>query len=110
MQPIDAVIVSLLLFALVAVAAVTDVSRHRIYNWTTYPGILAGLLLAVAGWNLESATPSIARAWQPLVGWLSVSDAFGGFLVCGLFMVVCLVLFPVIGGGDVKLIAMMGAL
>ena len=30
---------------LTAVATVTDVRRQKIYNWTTYPGILLGLLL-----------------------------------------------------------------
>ncbi|HEX5103508.1 MAG TPA: prepilin peptidase, partial [Pirellulaceae bacterium] len=50
-----------------------------------------------------------ARDWQPLVGWLPVSEAVGGFLVCGLVVVCCFVVFP-IGGGDVKLLAMIGAL
>src|SRR6188474_3498588 len=107
MLPTDAVIATLLLFGLVVLAAWTDAARHRIYNWTTYPGIIAGLVLAAAGWLLEWAAPSTARAWQPVVGWLTLGDAVGGFLVCGLLMLVCFVLFP-IGGGDVKLLAMIG--
>jgi prepilin peptidase CpaA len=109
MLPTDAVIATLLLFGLVAVAAWTDAARHRIYNWTTYPGIVAGLLLAAAGWLFEWAAPTTAQAWQPVVGWLALGDAVGGFLVCGVLMLVCFVLFP-IGGGDVKLLAMIGAL
>jgi len=36
---------TLLLIVLVLIAAVTDATRREIYNWTTYPGILAGLML-----------------------------------------------------------------
>ena len=82
--------VVLLLF--VCVAAITDGTRHKIYNWTTYPGILAGIASgAITG------------------GWDGAESAIGGFLVCGLIMLVCFVFFPDMGGGDVKLIAMMGA-
>jgi prepilin peptidase CpaA len=101
----------LLLVVLVLTAAVTDAARHRIYNWTTYPGILAGLLLAIGGATLEWAVPDMARHWQPIVGWLSLGDAVGGFLLCGLLMLACFVFFPAgTGGGDVKLLAMVGAL
>jgi prepilin peptidase CpaA len=104
------VIATLLLVALVGAAAITDASRHRIYNWLTYPGMLAGLVLAAAGWLLESAAPETAAAWRPVVGWLDLQDALAGFLLCGAIMVVCFVFFPVVGGGDVKLLAMIGAL
>jgi prepilin peptidase CpaA len=103
------VIALLLLAALVVTAAVTDAARHRIYNWTTYPGMLAGLALAALGWVWETAAPESAAAWRPIVGWLAMSDALAGFVVCGLLMVVCFVVFP-IGGGDVKLLAMVGAM
>lgn len=81
----------LLLLLFVLVATVTDVARHRIYNWTTYPGILLGL----AG-----------QFWQS--GWNGLQAGLLGFFVCGLIMLFCFVLFS-IGGGDVKLIAMVGA-
>jgi len=103
------VIALLLLAALVITAAVTDAARHRIYNWTTYPGMLAGLALAGLGWLCESVAPGSFREWQDIVGWRPMSDALAGFLVCGLLMVVCFVVFP-IGGGDVKLLAMVGAM
>jgi prepilin peptidase CpaA len=100
---------TLLLVVLVVIAATTDAARHRIYNWTTYPGILAGLLIAAGGALFERLAPAVASEWQPLIGWLPLSDALAGFLVCGLLMVVCFVFFPT-GGGDVKLLAMVGAL
>jgi len=109
MLPIDAVIATLLLFGFVAVAAWTDAARHRIYNWTTYPGIIAGLVLAVAGWLFEWAAPTTASAWQPIVGWLTVGDALAGLFVCGGIMLIFFVMFGN-GGGDVKLLAMIGAL
>ncbi|MBW3540091.1 MAG: A24 family peptidase [Planctomycetes bacterium] len=75
----------------VAVAAVVDLRRQRIPNWTTYPGIVAGL-----------AANTYERGIEGL------EDAIVGFAVLGGLMLVCFVLFAV-GGGDVKLLAMMGA-
>lgn len=86
-----------LLLAFLAVATVTDVRRHRIYNWTTYPGILVGLLIrAYVAYDRDND-------W-----WAGLQDGLIGFLACGFLMLFCFVLFNV-GGGDVKLIAMMGA-
>ena len=79
-----------LLLGLLSVATATDLLRHKIYNWTTYPGILAALCLNAAGWGR-------VNFWEGVVG----------FLACGFVMLVCYVM-PQIGGGDVKLIAMMG--
>jgi prepilin peptidase CpaA len=100
---------TLLLVTLVLIAAVTDAAQRRIYNWTTYPGMFAGLALASIGATWESISPHSAAAWQPLVGWVALSDALAGFLVCGLMMLVCYVFFHV-GGGDLKLLAMVGSL
>ncbi|MBS0263939.1 MAG: prepilin peptidase [Planctomycetes bacterium] len=91
------VIVCVLLFA--TTAAVTDILSHKIYNWTTYPGILvalavhAGTDLSVDGWSSDFA---------------GLEDSLKGFFLCGLLMLVCFVFFGV-GGGDVKLMAMLGA-
>jgi Flp pilus assembly protein protease CpaA len=98
-----------LLVMLVIVVAVTDATQRTIYNWTTYPGILAGLGLAVIGAAVGWASPESAERWQPLIGWLPLSDALAGFLICGGLMVICFVFFPV-GGGDVKLLTMIGSL
>jgi prepilin peptidase CpaA len=81
----------IVLLALLAIATVTDVRRHRIDNWNTYPGILAGFAL---NW--------IER------GGAGLEDSLAGFAVCGAILLVCFVLFQ-IGGGDVKLMAMIGA-
>ncbi|MBL8849115.1 MAG: prepilin peptidase [Planctomycetaceae bacterium] len=77
---------------LTAVAAVTDFRRQKIYNWTTYPGIVLGL-------GLQGGT----------AGWTGLEDGVWGFLACGGIMLACFVFFPDLGGGDVKLIAMLGA-
>ncbi len=79
------------LVVLLVVATVTDVRNQMIYNWNTYPGILLGFVLR---WG-DGGTPA-------------VEDSLKGFAVCGGLMLVCFVLFG-LGGGDLKLIAMMGA-
>lgn len=85
------IVIYVILLAFLLVATYTDVRGHKIYNWNTYPGIVAGLLLRAA-----------------LHGWAGLETGLLGFLVCGFVMLFCFVLFNV-GGGDVKLIAMMGA-
>jgi prepilin peptidase CpaA len=82
---------NILLLLTVSVATATDLWRHKIYNWTTYSGILAALVTSAT--NL-SDTP--------------LSQSVVGLSACGLVMLVCFVMFR-IGGGDVKLIAMIGA-
>jgi prepilin peptidase CpaA len=99
----------LILIVLVLIAAVTDATRHRIYNWTTYPGIAAGVALAFAGAAWEQLAPNSAAAWQPMVGWIPLSDALLGFAACGALMLPCFVFFGA-GGGDVKLLTMIGTL
>ena len=98
-----------LVVILVLIAAVTDATQRTIYNWTTYTGILAGLGLAGTGAVSSWLLPETAARWQPLIGWLPLSDAAAGFLACGGLMTICFVFFPV-GGGDVKLLTMIGAL
>lgn len=79
------------LLVLVAIAAVTDVLWHRIFNWNTYPGMLLGLSLRGA-----------------LEGWSATQEGLRGLVVCGGILLLCAAMFP-IGGGDAKLIAMMGS-
>jgi prepilin peptidase CpaA len=101
---------TVLLFSLMLAATVTDLARHKIYNWITYTGIAAALglnavgsLLLAAGWMGENQL-------QPL-GWIPFIESLFGLFVCGFVMVFCFVMFSVggVGGGDVKLIAMIGA-
>ena len=84
-------VVTVLLLVFVLVAVVTDMTQHKIYNWTTYPGMLIALVINAAGFGL--------------VDWYA---SLLGLLLCGLAMVACFVCFKV-GGGDVKLMAMIGA-
>lgn len=95
----------LLLFLTAAV--VSDVRTRRIFNWITYPGILAGLLLNGLG-DLALMAGWASLSWMQTWGVIGLGQAVTGFLACGLVMVACYVFFR-IGGGDVKLIAMMGA-
>lgn len=82
---------TLVLLGFLLVAAWTDWRRGLIYNWTTYPGTLLGL---AAQWR-ESGTAGL-------------EDGLTGLAVCG-GVVLFLFLFGGTGGGDVKLLAMMGA-
>lgn len=86
------IVTTWLVLLLAAVAAVTDVRDRKIYNWTTYPGILAGLS---------------CNLWEG--GIPAAEDGLWGLLACGGAMLVCFVFFPDLGGGDVKLMAMLGA-
>jgi prepilin peptidase CpaA len=95
-----------LLLALLAVAAYTDIRYRKVYNWTAYPGILVAL--AVSGLNSLLVEGVPARFMQRWVGGVGLADAGLGFAACGLVMLVCYV-FGAIGGGDVKLVAMLGA-
>jgi prepilin peptidase CpaA len=73
------------------VASWTDARQGLIYNWTTYPGIVLGL---AANYGER--------------GWTGLEDAIVGLLVCG-GVILFVFLFNGTGGGDVKLIAMLGA-
>ena len=101
---------TVLLLGLTLVAAVTDVLRNKIYNWNTYSGILAGLALSAAG-SLWLWADGVAK--ERLGYWFgspTLYDSLVGLLTCGALMIVCFAIFPGIGGGDVKLMAMIGAL
>jgi prepilin peptidase CpaA len=97
-------VASFLLLALMLIATVSDVRQHKVFNWNTYPGICAALLLS-------GVADLLNRFYQVDSRWISSSgfgESVAGFLLCGVVMLVCFVFFNV-GGGDVKLIAMMGA-
>ncbi len=99
---------TILLFGLLAVAAATDVRWHKIYNWTTYPGILAAVGLNAAGAALAAfagAAPEILAGW---LGYVGLAECLLGLVACGFIMLCCFVLLHV-GGGDVKMMTMVGA-
>jgi Flp pilus assembly protein protease CpaA len=81
-----------ILVAVVVVAAATDLRTGRVYNWLVYPATVVGLLLALAagGWaGLKDHTLAAAIGF----GLMFLCYAIGGM-----------------GGGDVKLMAAVGAL
>jgi prepilin peptidase CpaA len=80
----------IVLFAALTIAAWTDFRSHKIYNWTTYPGIVLCAL---------------ARGWED--GREGLLNAGLGFAVCGGLMLVSYACLD-LGGGDVKLAALMG--
>ena len=100
-------VTTVLLLGLLLVASVTDIRRHKVYNWTTYPGILTGLGWNVAG-ELLRATSVADQSTLEKLGWIGPAESLFGFVLCGFVMLVCFVMLQV-GGGDVKLIAMLGA-
>ncbi len=85
-----------MLILLLLAASVTDVRSHWISNWLTYPGMAVGLLLNTGGMGVLG------------ISWQGLQAALYGFLACGGLMLVAFVFFEM-GGGDVKLIAMVGA-
>ncbi len=101
---------TLVLVGLLLVSACTDVRQHKIYNWTTYPGIIAALAVSgIATWlgvDVISGSPTQVETF----GVSNWPDSLFGLLACGAMMIACYVFFPGgVGGGDVKLIAMIGA-
>lgn len=97
-----------MLLGLLCVATVTDVRRHAIYNRAVYPGILGAWALNAVGAALVAWAGADPEWLKRHLGWIGIWESLAGFLLCGFVMVVCYIFFRV-GGGDVKLIAMLGA-
>lgn len=85
-------LLGILLFLLLIVASFTDIRSHKIYNWSTFPAIILGL-----GFNMS------------LFGWLGLRESLIGLGV-GFALLFIFYLGGMIGGGDVKLLAAVGAL
>jgi prepilin peptidase CpaA len=101
---------TLLLLGFLLVASYTDVRWRLVHNRTTYTGIITAVVASglATWWGVDqmSAVPATAATW----GFPSLADSLLGCLVCGLAMLVCYVLFAGgVGGGDLKLMAMIGA-
>jgi hypothetical protein len=76
-----------------ALAAIVDLQRKTIPNWLTVPGLV---------WVLGSSA---------ILGWPRLADALFGLLFCGgVLLILAVISRGSIGGGDVKLMAMIGAL
>jgi len=87
-----------LLLAFMVMATVTDIQQQKIFNWTTYPGIVLAIVVAAAATLMQ----------RPEIAIVGIGQSALGLLACGGLMLVCFALFQ-IGGGDVKLLAMAGA-
>lgn len=81
------------LLALLVVAAYTDLSRGKVYNWCTYPAIGLGLALG-----------HILDAYQP--GHL-VNSLAGLAIAAAIFAIPCFLGW--VSAGDIKLVAAIGA-
>ena len=99
-----------LLLVLLSIATVTDIRWRKIFNWTTYSGIVIAFLLSfVASW-FDTAFMRQSTAALVVGDIVPLRDCVAGFVGCGMAMLVCYVMFAGgIGGGDVKLVAMIGA-
>lgn len=81
-----------LLFIIFVISAYTDLAHHKVYNWVTIPGIIAGLLLNFA-----------------FQGFQGLGNSLLGLIIGGgLFLI--FFLMGGMGGGDVKLMGAVGAL
>ncbi|MCD4825250.1 MAG: prepilin peptidase [Phycisphaerae bacterium] len=92
------------LAVVLVVAAVTDVRRGKIYNWTTYPAIVIGLvghlcMGGLTGTAGESDRPGAMGLLGALAG---LAAGFGPLLLAWLA--------GGIGGGDAKIMAAVGSL
>lgn len=103
-------IATLILLVILILTSYTDLQEGKIYNWATYPGILIAFGLAVGAGLLGIEDKVGPEAYWKWWGVAPFGDCLGGFLMCGGAMVFCYVFFAgQVGGGDIKLIAMMGA-
>ena len=94
------IVSDLVLAAVVIVAAITDLRTGRIYNWLVYPAIALGLALGAAGGAMDGGSDGALAGLKDHA--LGAGFAFGVLVLC----------FAIggMGGGDVKLMAAVGAL
>ncbi len=85
-------LVNLPTMIVLALAAIVDLQRKLIPDWLTLPGV-AWVLVASA-----------------FLGWARVAEALLGLVLCGgVLLIFAVISRGAIGGGDVKLTAMIGA-
>lgn len=94
----------MLLFALLGAAVWHDVRARRIPNAVVFPGALAGLALHA----LLPAGAGLAGLFGSPMGGLGLVSALGG-LGLGLAVLLPMYALRLMGAGDVKLLAMVGA-
>ncbi|QBE62210.1 A24 family peptidase [Pseudoduganella lutea] len=91
----------LLLLALLALAVWHDVRARRIPNAIVFPGALLGLAL-------HALLPAGAGLFGTPMGGLGIASALGG-LGIGLAILLPMYAFGLMGAGDAKMLAMVGA-
>jgi len=91
----------IVLVIVLLVAAWTDATRGLVYNWLTYPAMVAGLLL----WSLHGY---LVGGWDGMSQWLAASwmALAVGLIPLGLLAI----LTGCIGLGDAKLLGAIGSL
>lgn len=87
-------------------ASLFDGWTHRIPNHLTYPAILIGLALNGLAPLLDALHLHTASVWLGAAGWQSSG---AGFLICA-FLALAASLLAGVHGGDVKLLAALGAM
>lgn len=102
----------LILVLLLAAATVTDLQGRRIYNWTTYTAFLWTVVLEVLGTllgSLSEGTTGLTSTVVSALGALPWRDSLAGFAAG---FVIMFFLYNVFrgGAGDLKLVAVLGAL
>jgi prepilin peptidase CpaA len=90
-QAIEILATSVML-AMLAVAVVTDLRTGKVYNWLTAPAVVVGLTLGAVGGGLPAITDRLLGIVVVLAATILLSRVAG------------------LGGGDVKLLAAVGAL
>jgi Flp pilus assembly protein protease CpaA len=96
-----------IMFLLLVVAVWTDLRSNKIYNWNTYSGIALALIIGAINSYWTGG-----ETMRKLLGPIQLADAAIGLFACGAILIVCYVFLNFnggIGGGDVKLLAMLGA-
>lgn len=109
-----------ILAATLVAATVTDLARHKIPNYITYPAVGWLLSLGLLQVSLKAfgtlpddaggtaAISAVAARWTMLFGALPVAEQFAGFGVC-FFVMFVIFMNAGGGGGDVKIAAVLGA-
>jgi len=88
----------IVLVAVLVVAAASDLTRGKVFNWLTYPAIVVGLALGAA----QGAADEDADVWEGLLDHvLGFGFGFGILFIP--------YLLGGMGGGDVKLMGVVGA-
>ena len=105
-----------ILLSLLITSAITDIRRHRIYNWATYSAFLWALMINIVASAIPSAASAASSAgvgthtfnWS-MMGAVGIGQCLGGAALC---FVITFFGYDLSGGGagDVKLAAAIGAL